>query len=303
MRLRVSALVVGSGAILASGAVAAGGPPARSFIRSAGPIDAARTLIVINGGPGYDSQQTFRGLRGLASSSRRVVGYDQRGVGRTTTPISATGLVDYTLDAFVADLEALRVRLHVEKVDLLGHSFGALVAAAYTAAHPDRVRSLVLASGLPMSVKAQREGDARFARRVAKLQRQRVVPRTIPTSCAQSDKALLPVYLGDPKRVREIRARLGPFRCDDGISLEVNDSIIRDPRRRQLALALARYRGPALVIIGARDPFGSAWVNDDAAPLVHARVTKRVLPNAGHMIWLESTAFVPIVRTFLAHAA
>jgi proline iminopeptidase len=291
-----------SGAILASVATA-DGPPARSFIRSAGPIDAARTLIVINGGPGYDSQQTFRGLRGLASSSRRVVAYDQRGVGRTTAPISATGLVDYTLDAFVADLEALRVRLHVDKIDLLGHSFGALVAAAYAAVHPDRVRSLVLASGLPMSVKAQSEGDARFAARLAQLQRRRIVPRAIPFSCAQSDDVLLPVYLGNPKRVREIRGRLGPFRCDDGVGSEVNDSILRDPRRHQLELALARYRGPALVIIGARDPFGAAWVDDNAAPLIHARLTKRVLRNAGHMIWLESPAFLPTVRTFLGPAA
>jgi pimeloyl-ACP methyl ester carboxylesterase len=233
--------------------------PARSFIRSAGPVGAARTLIVINGGPGYDSQQMFRGFRGLASPSRRVVAYDQRGVGRTPAPRSKNGLTDYTLDAFVADLEALRVRLAVSKLDVLGHSFGALIAAAYAAAHPDRVRSLALVSGLPMSIEAQREGDTRFDTRLRALQRRGTVPQGIPASCAQRIDVLLPVYVGNPAIARAIRAKLGPFRCDDLVSSVANDAILADPRRHQLELALARYRGPALVTIGARDPFGAAW--------------------------------------------
>ena len=150
------------GATVASTATAVS-TPARSFVRSAGPADTSRTLIIVNGGPGLDSQFTFRGLRGLASATRRVVAYDQRGVGRTPMPRIGNSLnLDYTLDAFVADIEALRIRLGVDRIDVLGHSFGALLAVAYAAKHPGRVRSLILAAGLPVSVEAQFEGDARF---------------------------------------------------------------------------------------------------------------------------------------------
>ena len=145
MRLLAAFLVA---LVLAS--VASAASPVRSFVRSAGPVDARRTIVLVNGGPGYDSQQIFRAFKRLASPTRRVIAYDQRGIGRTPPPSSVPH--DYSLDAFVADLEALRIRLGVQRIDLLGHSFGALVASAYTAAHPNRVRSLILHSGLPMSV-------------------------------------------------------------------------------------------------------------------------------------------------------
>ena len=240
---------------------------ARSFIRSAGPVDAPRTLIVINGGPGLDSQFTFRGLKGLATASRRVIAYDQRGVGRTPMPQTGNTLnTDYTVDAFVADLEVLRIRLGVSRIDVLGHSFGALIAAAYAARHPTRVRSLILAAGLPMSVEAQFEGDARFEKRLALLQRRGLVPKVVPDGCAERNRALLPVYLGDPTRAGTIERALGPSRCDDLVGSIVNDSIISDPRRQELARAQSRFRGPALVVIGALDPFGAVWADDGAEP-------------------------------------
>ena len=283
-----------------AGVGAAPSPPARSFTRSAGPVNAPRTVIVVNGGPGLDSQFTFRGLKGLASGSRRVVAYDQRGVGRTPMPQSGTTLnPDYTIDALVADLEALRLRLGVDRIDVLGHSFGALIGAAYAATHPGKVRTLILVSGLPMSVKAQREGDARFEERLDALQSQGIVPKAVPELCAARNQALLPVYVGDPSRASAIGAALGPSRCDDSVAVVVNESIVNDPRRPVLERALARYRGQALVVIGAHDPFGAVWADDAAMPLRSARLTKRVLPNAGHFLWLESPIFLPLLRSFL----
>ena len=136
-------------------AAAAISPPARSFIRAAGPVDAPRTLIVINGGPGLDSQFTFRGLKGLASASRRVIGYDQRGVGRTPMPQTGNTLnTDYTVDAFVADLEASHSTRNLQNRCPGALPRGRRIAAAYAARHPARVRSLILAAGLPMSAEA-----------------------------------------------------------------------------------------------------------------------------------------------------
>jgi len=280
---------------------AAGAPePAASFIRSAGPIGAKRTVIVVNGGPGIDSQFTFRGFKGLSSATRRVIGYDQRGVGRTPMPESGSTVnVDHSLDAYVADLEAIRVRLRVARIDLVGHSFGALVASAYTATHPKRVRSLTLVSGLPMSSTAQHEGDARFEKRLTRLQRTGVIPNAIPDSCHERNRALLPVYVGNPDRALAIGKALGTYRCDDLVGAIANDSIISDPRRQQLEYALAQYRGPALVAIGALDPFGLEWANDDARPLRQAHVTKKILPKVGHFPWLESPTFIPLLRTFI----
>jgi pimeloyl-ACP methyl ester carboxylesterase len=48
----------------------------------------------------------------------------------------------------VSDLDELRAHLALERMPLLGHSHGGVVAAAYAAAYPDRVERLVLVSTL-----------------------------------------------------------------------------------------------------------------------------------------------------------
>jgi proline iminopeptidase len=52
--------------------------------------------------------------------------------------------------ASVADLEALRAHLGLERMTLLGHSWGAMLAAAYVAAHPERIDRLVLVGPGPL---------------------------------------------------------------------------------------------------------------------------------------------------------
>ena len=54
----------------------------------------------------------------------------------------------YQTADYVSDLDELRAHLGLERMLLLGHSHGGVVAAAYAAAHPDRVERLVLASTL-----------------------------------------------------------------------------------------------------------------------------------------------------------
>jgi len=75
-----------------------------------------------------------------------VVSYDQRGAGRSTAPDD----LDYSLDAHVADLEALRSALGAGSVQLVGQSWGGAIASAYAATHPDRVSALVLVGAVPL---------------------------------------------------------------------------------------------------------------------------------------------------------
>lgn len=72
-----------------------------------------------------------------------VVLYDLRGHGRTTRPDSG-----YTIPDLVADLDALLDALGVEEpVELVGNSFGGLLAVAYAIARPERTRGLALVDG------------------------------------------------------------------------------------------------------------------------------------------------------------
>jgi class 3 adenylate cyclase len=73
------------------------------------------------------------------SEKRKLVRYDCRGSG-----LSDRDVADYSLDAFVLDLEAVVDRLRLERFALFGTAYTGLVAIAYAAGHPERVSQLLL---------------------------------------------------------------------------------------------------------------------------------------------------------------
>ncbi|HHW76397.1 MAG TPA: alpha/beta hydrolase [Xanthomonadaceae bacterium] len=70
----------------------------------------------------------------------RLTTYDLRGHGRSEIP--ATG---YSIPQMADDLAALLDQLGLERVHLLGHSFGGAIALLFASRHPERVRSVILA--------------------------------------------------------------------------------------------------------------------------------------------------------------
>lgn len=102
-------------------------------------------IVVIHGGPGMDHATLAADLVPL-EKNHRVIYYDQRGGGRSTLPSDTTLL---TIDHHVADLEALRKHLGLEKVTLLAHSFGPAIAAQYAIRHPKRVDRMIFLGPIP----------------------------------------------------------------------------------------------------------------------------------------------------------
>ncbi len=96
-------------------------------------------VILVHGGPGFNSFY-LKPLEALGDE-RTVVRYDQLGGGKSD------GLADTTkmnIPHFVAELEALRAHLGYDKVHIVGHSWGTMLAMEYYRAHPEHVVSLTL---------------------------------------------------------------------------------------------------------------------------------------------------------------
>ena len=99
------------------------------------------SAILLHGGPGFGSYY-MKPLEALGAD-RPVVRYDQLGGGNSRP---ATDTTMFTIPHFVAELDSLRSHLGYDKVHLVGHSWGTILALEYYRAHPEHVASLTLAS-------------------------------------------------------------------------------------------------------------------------------------------------------------
>jgi proline iminopeptidase len=104
------------------------------------------TVVVVHGGPFVDHGYLAPDLEQLAET-HVLIFYDQRGTGRSTLVSDAASL---HVEKHVADLEAVRRHFRLSRMALLGHSWGALLAAAYGREHSDQLSALVAVSPSPL---------------------------------------------------------------------------------------------------------------------------------------------------------
>ncbi|GGD49169.1 proline iminopeptidase-family hydrolase [Erythrobacter arachoides] len=113
----------------------------RVWVRVNGDLDSEGhpPAIFIHGGPGG----THLGLAGLTAlaDERAVILYDQLDSGRSDHPGDPA---NWRVERFVAELEAIRQALGVERWHVIGHSWGAALALEYAAAYPQHTASAVL---------------------------------------------------------------------------------------------------------------------------------------------------------------
>lgn len=112
----------------------------------AGPVDTPHPVVVLVPGWTGSKEDFLTLLAELAGLGRRAVAFDQRGQFETPGP---DRIDDYSLASFAADAAALAAAVSDRPVDLVGHSFGGLVAARCAIDSPEICSSLTLmCSGL-----------------------------------------------------------------------------------------------------------------------------------------------------------
>ena len=102
-------------------------------------------MVWLHGGPG--SGLGHGGYRRRLDPERwQIIGFDQRACGRSRPLVTAPGfdLDTLTTQRMIADIEALREHLGIEKWLVAGASWGSTLGLAYAEAHPDRVTGIVL---------------------------------------------------------------------------------------------------------------------------------------------------------------
>ena len=258
-------------------------------------------LLCLPGGPGRASAY-LEDLGGLAAT-RTLVRLDTRGTGMSEVPADPSTM---RFDRLADDVEALREHLGEERVDVLGHSAGCLVAQVWASTYPQCVRSLVLVTPSDRlqggtradvaDIRASRSDEPWYAdaaeaqealASAPAAQQQSLVRATRPFFYGRWDERTQ-AHAATADRQSSKRAELG-FGAG---AEEVDVPAIVD--------ALKHVDSPVLVVGGERDALtGVASVHAvaDSFPLARAVVLER----AGHFPWVdEPDAFRQVVEAFLA---
>jgi len=266
------------------------------------------TLIMLHGGPGADSGYLVPDLEPLAES-HVLIYYDQRGAGRSTL-LTDPGLL--TVDAHVADLEALRKHFGLDRISMFGHSWGALLSAFYALEYPENVNKMVLASPasprfepyfpqLRPNIMAWMDDSARDEVELLRAARQ---DTTISArkSCRDFWEVYIRGYFSDPYDLDLIRSMRGSF-CTASDEAIRNGSIVN---RHTMASAgefdlrdkLRDIDTPVLIITGTDDIFPVEAMEEWDAAFPDSRLV--LLENAGHYPQIERPeAFFQTVTDFL----
>ncbi len=111
-------------------------------------------LFIIPGGPG-GAHPGYRRFDSLANDCMLVY-FDAFGRGKSDT---AKDVKEYTLARDIEDIEGLRLALHFDKINVLGHSYGGLVAQGYAVKYPQHISHLILANTFHSFVMWQENDD------------------------------------------------------------------------------------------------------------------------------------------------
>jgi len=97
-------------------------------------------IIILSGGPGIASHQEDDVAIELSKHYNAIL-FDQRGTGKSwTKPLDSSTI---NLKQAITDLDKLRKHLHLDKLNLYGHSWGSILACAYIAKFPERVKLFI----------------------------------------------------------------------------------------------------------------------------------------------------------------
>ncbi|MGA2627917.1 MAG: proline iminopeptidase-family hydrolase [Candidatus Bathyarchaeia archaeon] len=102
------------------------------------------TILCLHGGPG-GTHDYMLPLADLAQSGYRVVFYDQIGCGKSELPKNVTL---FTVERAVEEVEGMRRALGLGKVNLIGSSWGGMLAIAYALKYQRNLKSMVTIGGL-----------------------------------------------------------------------------------------------------------------------------------------------------------
>jgi proline iminopeptidase len=240
-------------------------------------------VILLAGGPGV-SPYSVKPVMDYVSSKHMAVLIHQRGTGKTVLP--STGKDHLSLQIFIDDIDAVRKDLRVDKITLVGHSWGGMLAMAYAGAHPDRVSHIILmGSGGPNLSFAPIFGDninMHLLPEDRELQKRADADANGDAELAAYNRlmAIIPGYFYSRDNAIEFSKSFKPT--------DYTTKLMTLLSGFDITSSVPKYKGPVDILQGRQDPIDANTVALNLKYLPQAKV--HWIERAGHFPWLEQPA-------------
>ena len=253
--------------------------------------------FILPGGPGADhtTYLSYACLQEIAD----LVFHDPRGCGKSNKGESS----DYTMDNYIDDVEAIRKHLSLDKIIVIGKSYGSMCALGYALRYPSAVKKLVLAAGAPSyrfletaKRKIKQIGTPEQIKVCEKLWAGKFKSRDELLNYFQLTQSLYSIAARKKQKEHDLIYKSKQF------SYEVlNEGFRREFWHFDYEDALSRIACPTLVLAGRED-----WINDiKYAEFMAARIPYselRVFDNASHALEADATEeYFQTIADFMAH--
>ncbi len=244
-----------------------------------GTLNKTLPVIAVNGGPGLSHAYMVQNDVWERMARRRlVIFYDQRGTGASKHVQPGAS---QSMDAQVADLEAVRGSLGLGKVALVGDSYGGLLAMAYAASFPQHVAKLVLSDSpgpswksivhlLPEVFPDIEEQDAAEEKKLG---------LSTDAAARASLRNHFRMIFYSPEKRDTYMSRMG----DLGYEPAVAEAVAKGTANLDLAPKLAGFQFPVLVITGRFDM--------NVAPLTAWRLAHAI--SGAKIVFFEQSGHLP----------
>ena len=261
-------------------------------------VGSGNPLLIMHGGLGFDHTY-FRPWIDKLSEDSKLIFYDHRGNGRSDR---SKPLDDVYHSTWADDANSLREHLGIEKMVLMGHSYGGVLALHYALQYPKTLSGLILANTYPawnykdtVLEKARERGTPEQVSAVEN----RFFERVKDDGDLEDLAGLLGnMYFHDPSN---------PIAADFGIDVQFsadgyNRGFVDIHAQHNVIDELSKITIPTLILCGSDD-----WITpyEQGSAILHAEIPNSKLimfEKSGHCIFAEEQdKFLNVVQGFMSN--
>lgn len=265
-------------------------------------IGKGEPLLVLHGGPGLFHDYLTPHFEKLAKDYQ-IIFYDQRGCGRTEFPQDTSSI---NIKNYVEDLDAIIAYLKIDRVNLIGHSWGALLAINYTKKYPQNLHRLVLVSPPPATTDYFDETFSNMQAKRSEEDTKELVQTMMSAEFEKRDekifkKAILigdKVNLVNQKSISKLYEPMTFNKTSANSLMLVNSLLERTFFNLNIVVGLDKVKCPTLIITGDLDnvPF-------ESTQSIHENIKGsklEIIKRSCHYPFFETPKkFNKIIRNFL----